>query len=427
MAESTGVDKPKKELRPGVGAYWGEEFKPYGMSTVKLISVALIVLMICTAAVLILYYVARETLIDEVRRQLVSVASTAALQIDAEKHKLLQTRADETTETYRSMKEVLRRIRVANPDIRFIYTMTSTDRPNIWQFVLDAEEDPAKVSHIGDEYDVSQYPQMKEAFSGAIADKQLSTDEWGTFLSGYAPIYDKDWQPIAILGVDMTQDNVQRRLHVLEGYSTLVWLIFLTLIILSTILYYQRTRLLTIQRDIAYQLSLTDQLTQLANRRRFDLMLDFEFQVASRYQRPLSLIMGDIDNFKQYNDTYGHLAGDELLRKLAHLIQASVRKVDLVARFGGEEFVILLPNTDAAGAVQLAEKIRKIIELEDFSPISGKTITPVTISFGVATYPTHAKTKEELLDHADDALYMAKQAGRNRTKIYINSEEVKKS
>jgi diguanylate cyclase (GGDEF)-like protein len=429
MDKPSEINKQKEiaeEPQPGVGAYWGAEFKPFGMSTAKLIGVAFAILLICTVAVLVLYYAARKTLIDEVRRQLIGVASTAALQIDADKHQLLQTRADESTATYRSLKEVLRRIRVANPDFRFIYTMTSTDRPNIWQFIVDAEDDPAEVSHIGDEYDISQYPEMQKAYTGAIADKQLATDKWGTFLSGYSPIYDKDWRPIAILGVDMTQDNVQRRLRILEAYSSIIWLILFSLTILASILYHQRTRLLTVQRDVAYQLSLTDQLTQLANRRRFDLMLDFEFQVATRYQRSLSLIMGDIDNFKRYNDTYGHPAGDELLRKLSHLIQASVRKVDLVVRFGGEEFVILLPNTDAAGAEQVAEKIRKVIETEEFYPIPGKQVTPITISFGIAAYPTHAESKEELLDHADDALYSAKHAGRNRTKTYTVPQEPNK-
>lgn len=416
----------KEELQPGVGAYWRSEFRPYGISLIKLIVVAFVVLLVCTIAVSVLYYAARKTVMDEVRRQLVCIASTAALQIDPVKHGQLKTHDDETTPTYKELREDLHRIRVANPDIRFIYTMTSTGRPNTWQFILDAEEDPAEVSHIGDEYDISKLPEMQKAYSGAIADRELNRDKWGVFLSGYAPIYDVNWQPIAILGVDMTQENVQRRLMLLEAYSSIIWLIFFVLIILSALLYHQRTRLLTVQRDVAYQLSLTDQLTQLANRRRFDLMFDFEFQVASRYNRPMAIIMGDIDHFKKYNDTYGHLAGDELLRKLSHLIQAGVRKVDLVVRFGGEEFAIVMPNTDIGGAEIVAEKIRKVVEAEEFYPIPGKQTTPVTISFGIAAYPIHAKTKEELLNYADDALYAAKQAGRNRTKTYTAPKEPEK-
>jgi diguanylate cyclase (GGDEF)-like protein len=419
-SEQSTQDKKNdpKKLKLGIGEYWNSVFRPLRMSTIKLLLISSIVLLICTFTVGFLYYAAKKTLLDQVRRQLVSIASTAALQVDSAKHAKLKTRADEVTPEYRELKEALHRIQVANPDIRFIYTMTSTDRPNIWQFIVDAEEDPAEVSHIGDEYDVSKYPQMKKAFSGALADIELSKDKWGVFLSGYSPIYNTDSQPIGILGVDMTQDNVYQRLLVLQRYSIGIWLIFFILVIFSTILYNQRTRLLTVQRDIAYQLSLTDQLTQLANRRRFDLMLEFEYQVAARYQRPLALIMGDIDNFKKYNDTYGHLAGDELLRKLSHLMQASVRKVDLVVRFGGEEFVIVMPNTDIAGAEIVAEKMRKVIETEEFYPISEKQVTPVTMSFGIAAFPTHADSKEELLSHADDALYAAKKAGRNRTKTY---------
>ncbi|MFB3895407.1 MAG: GGDEF domain-containing protein [bacterium] len=426
--DSTSQDnEPDTELsQPNALRYGTGENRPYGMSTIKLLMVSLIILIICTFTVAFLYKAARKTILDEVRHQLVSIASTAALQIDPVKHTKLKTRADENTPEYRDLKEALHRIRIANPDIRFIYTMASTDRPNTWQFIVDAEQDPAEVSHIGDEYDISKLPEMQKAFSGAIADKELSQDKWGTFLSGYAPIYNAELQPVAILGVDMTQENVRQRLFVLQGYSIAIWLIFFILVIATSILYYQRTHLLTVQRDVAYQLSLTDQLTQLANRRRFDIMLEFEYQVASRYQRPIALIMGDIDNFKNYNDTYGHLAGDELLRKLSHLIQASVRKVDLVARFGGEEFVIVMPNTDAAGAETVAEKIRKVIETEEFYPVSGKLITPVTISFGIAAYPTHAGSKEELLNHADDALYAAKQAGRNRVKTYTASQKPNK-
>jgi diguanylate cyclase (GGDEF)-like protein len=129
--------------------------------------------------------------------------------------------------------------------------------------------------------------------------------------------------------------------------------------------------------------------------------------------------MGDIDHFKKLNDTYGHLAGNNLLSKVAHLIKANVRIADLVARFGGEEFVIVMPNTDAIGAEIVAEKIRKVVEAESFL-IPGKEIMPVTISFGVVAYPTEAKTKEELLGHADDALLAAKKAGRNRTKTYTS-------
>ncbi len=409
----------QEELRPRVDEDQQVEFKPYRTNTAILIVGAFAVLLICTFAVGLIYYVARESLMNEIRHQLISIASTAALQIDPIKHAKLKSREDENTPEYKELKEVMHRIQIANPNIRFIYTMTRTDEPNIWQFIVDAEYNPAEVSHIGDKYDISKIPGILKAYSRPIADKEFNEDEWGIWLSGYAPIYDSNRQPIAVLGVDMTQEDVQRRLTLITIYSSIILLIFLTLVTLSAVLYYRWTRLLIVQRNLSYQLSLTDYLTQLANLRQLDLILDFELQVASRYNRPLALIMGDIDHFKKLNDTYGHLAGNNLLSKVAHLIKANVRIADLVARFGGEEFVIVMPNTDAIGAEIVAEKIRKVVEAESFL-IPGKEIMPVTISFGVVAYPTEAKTKEELLGHADDALLAAKKAGRNRTKTYTS-------
>jgi diguanylate cyclase (GGDEF)-like protein len=408
------------KLRSRVGSRRGAEYQAYGMSTTKLMGIASAILVICTAAVLVLYFVARRTIMEEVRRQLISVASTAALQIDPNKLSKLTSRSDESTPTYIELKHILQQIRDANPDIRFIYTMASTDQPGIWQFILDAEKDPAEVSHIGDEYEVSKLPELKKAFIEPIADNKLSKDKWGIFLSGYAPIYNAKQEPIGILGVDMTQANVHRRLMMLQGSSMVIWLIFFSLIILVSVLYYQRTHLLIVHRDVSHQL--TDPLTQLANQRRFDIMLDFEFQVAPQYNRPVSLIMGDIDHFKKYNDTYGQKTGDELLRQISSLIQANVRKIELAVRLSGGKFAIILPNSDITNAEQIAERIRNAVETKDFCPIPGKHYTLVTISFGVAAFPTHALSKKELIDHAEDALYTAKQAGRNQTRTYSSPE-----
>ena len=138
-----------------------------------------------------------------------------------------------------------------------------------------------------------------------------------------------------------------------------------------------------------------------------------EIQRAKRYKRPLSLIIFDIDHFKKINDTYGHKVGDEVLKALSKLIKKNIRKIDFAARWGGEEFVILAPETNVEGAKKLAEKLRQAVETYKF-PTVGK----VTISLGVAQLEPDEKP-EDFIVRADMALYKAKEGGRNRVEIAI--------
>lgn len=165
------------------------------------------------------------------------------------------------------------------------------------------------------------------------------------------------------------------------------------------------------------ELATTDALTGLTNRRVFDGRLCAEVDRAGRYQHPLSVLMLDIDHFKRVNDTYGHPAGDAVLQGLAGLLVKQVRTVDLAARHGGEEFVVLLPETDGGRAKGVGERIRKAVAGTPFLLPDGKEI-PVTVSIGVACYPACGGSAPELFERADQALYIAKQAGRNRVCLY---------
>ena len=155
-----------------------------------------------------------------------------------------------------------------------------------------------------------------------------------------------------------------------------------------------------------------DALTGLFNRRAFDAHLEGELARFDRYRRPFAVIMFDIDHFKSVNDTYGHDAGDEVLRKVGHIIAASLRDVDVAARFGGEEFTTLLPETDKTHAIEIAERIRNRIETTDFS-WQGTRI-PLTISAGVAAIPERGESAANVVHAADQLLYQAKRGGRNR-------------
>jgi diguanylate cyclase (GGDEF)-like protein len=161
------------------------------------------------------------------------------------------------------------------------------------------------------------------------------------------------------------------------------------------------------------RLAATDGLTNLWNHRRMHEMLREEMRRAARYHRPLSVLMLDVDNFKAFNGTYGHPQGDRLLRTMASVLLANTRSVDHVGRYGGEEFLTVLPETAKEHACQLAERMRSAIERE--AVVTGDDgVVRCTVSIGVASYPEDALNPSQLVQRADEALYMAKRAGKNR-------------
>lgn len=168
-------------------------------------------------------------------------------------------------------------------------------------------------------------------------------------------------------------------------------------------------------------LSYQDALTGIANRRMFDDVLEREWTAAQRYKQPLSLIMFDIDYFKQYNDFYGHLQGDECLRKIASILaNAEMRPRDLIARFGGEEFAIILPDTDDKAAHKIAEQFRTLIESLSIPHEGSEVSHYLTVSIGVSCMiPTQKSSLIAFLDKVDKLLYDAKSVGRNSVVISV--------
>lgn len=171
------------------------------------------------------------------------------------------------------------------------------------------------------------------------------------------------------------------------------------------------------------ELTLTDALTQLSNVRRLHPQLEDELARAERYTRKVSFVMIDIDHFKKYNDTHGHPRGDIVLQKVAQLMMQHVRVLDQVYRYGGEELCIVLPETDKETAFQVAERIRQVIAEYPFYQKQTQPDGNLTISAGVATYPTDAISKEGLIAHADEALYQAKAKGRNQVQVYQDKKQ----
>jgi diguanylate cyclase (GGDEF)-like protein len=185
------------------------------------------------------------------------------------------------------------------------------------------------------------------------------------------------------------------------------WLLTVSAVIVTSVMAAAlRARSDRLVRELA-EAARRDALTGLLNRRGFNDAMSLELERARRGDRQLAVLVADLDHFKSVNDNFGHGAGDDALRAFAALCVATVRKVDTVARIGGEEFALLLPDTDEAGGLLAAERVRRAV----------RDAQPISVSFGVAVFPGHGETGERLLHAADQALYAAKAAGRDRSEI----------
>ncbi|HET6371616.1 MAG TPA: diguanylate cyclase, partial [Nitrospiria bacterium] len=170
--------------------------------------------------------------------------------------------------------------------------------------------------------------------------------------------------------------------------------------------------------------AMTDGLTGLTNLRSFVARLEQEIERANRYSHPLSLILIDVDHFKEYNDRNGHLQGNQALVRLAQLLTKNSRKSNIVSRYGGEEFAILLPETGKQTAVQAAVRLRRAVEDADFPNQQNQPLGTLSISLGVSSYPQDADGQAALIEAADRSLYLAKRRGRNR--VCWQSRKIKK-
>ncbi|TMH24383.1 MAG: GGDEF domain-containing protein, partial [Betaproteobacteria bacterium] len=179
----------------------------------------------------------------------------------------------------------------------------------------------------------------------------------------------------------------------------------------------KRNREAALLRERLHEQAMRDRLTGLYNRHYVQEWFGLELHRAQRHGRPVAAIMLDIDHFKRFNDSFGHEAGDLVLRELAGALGRSTRGSDVASRYGGEEFLVLLPECPFDAALRRAERMREDVAKLELR-YDDRPLGPVTVSLGVAVFPDHASESEELLRHADEALYLAKQTGRNRVVAY---------
>ncbi len=213
---------------------------------------------------------------------------------------------------------------------------------------------------------------------------------------------------VAIVGVDKTR--------VLQGWHHRAWQFAIGFVLLLTLALLALHAHLTAlrQREDMRRLASTDVLTNIANRRHLlDIGID-ETERAARYAHAMSVMMLDIDRFKTINDTWGHPTGDRVIREVADVMNTIVRSMDTCGRLGGEEFAVILPETDAAGALVIAERLRVAIEQSEAARADNGTVVRFTVSIGIASLVPRVDSFESILQRADRALYRAKEGGRNR-------------
>ena len=337
------------------------------------------------------------------RARATEIAASAAARIPGEKHLTLRSREDEDTEDYREIAATLREVRDANPPTRFLTTHTRIEKRYV--IGVDPEEQESVRSHFGDEiFADDELPLV-------LADQEtnvntVSADEFGVWVNGLAPIRDASGAIVAVVVADLpalqSAGGESLRGDGRQSFAAMVQT--------------AAVRLSRAEID-----AVTDALTGLYNHRYLHERLSEELHRSREIEQPLSVLFCDLDHFKEYNDANGHSAGDAVLREVAHLIEQSVRNVDVAGRYGGEEFVVLLVETGRAAALAVAERIRERIHAAGFSANG----MPLTVSIGVAGYPEDADRREALLDKADAAMYLAKRRGRDQVAECGEQEEVR--
>jgi diguanylate cyclase (GGDEF)-like protein/excisionase family DNA binding protein len=326
-------------------------------------------------------------------------ARKAAALIDPEAHALLRTREDERRPEYAAISAALLAVCAANPPTRYISTHVRVGKKTV--IVCDSGEPAPNKPHVGDETLTDD--EFMDVFEGRSADVTvLFVDQWGVWISGVAPLLDSGGNVVAVVAADIPAAEGLAHLEGLHGKVAQTF---------SSML--QTAAAQAGRTEIE---AITDGLTGLYNHRYFHERLSEEIDRCAERDTGLALLFVDLDDFRAFNERRGHSAGDNALRTVARLIEESVRHVDLVSRFGGEEFAAVLLDVSEDGALEVAERIRAGIVATEFAPGGD----PLSVSIGVAVCPGDATFRDELIDKADWAMYLAKRRGRNKVVAFAS-------
>lgn len=316
---------------------------------------------------------------------------------------LTATKSDTQTESYLKINQQFRKIRLSNKACKFLYIIGQRDNKEYFFYVdsqIIASEEYAEPGLI--------YKEISQEYKDAIKSDISVTvgpvvDRWGRVVTALTPIKDEaTGVSIATLGMDITIEDWNDRIII---NSILLVGIVLFIAVLSFAL-----ALISKQNSKLKTISNIDELTSLYNRRKLNEVLDREIAISKRSKTPIGLIIIDLDHFKSINDNYGHAMGDKVLIELAAILKSYLRDSDLVARWGGDEFMVVCADISSDGLKILAQKICNTVMKHDFNSLN------LTVSCGAALL-AESDSADNLFKKADDALYKAKDAGRNCVKI----------
>jgi len=430
----------------------------FGLSTI----------LISTFTIAMFYRQAIGAIRWEVETKMLEVTSGATHLVDPAVHSTIQTKGDEKSTAYKITARRLGQFLRSSPDIRHIFTLVLGKRPGELRYVIDVGDRPPILASVGTPYAPAPSKLAAKVFvtKKPVICPETRRDRWGYYRTSFAPITDVQGRVVAVLGLE---SSVDRALHQQRAITYGAAVSFMTAVALAVLLSAVTSariskpilRLMAATRDIAdgnldckldidshdeigslaesfnsmiaslketqnvlMERANRDGLTGLYNHRYFHERLSQELKRSVRYGRPLSLLMIDLDGFKAINDKMGHPAGDLILRNVSKVLASSIRDIDIAARYGGDEFAVILPETGLDEAITLAERIRHVVDEGDSpneSREEARTLASqykLTVSIGVAAYPRHARQRDSLVAAADIAMYHAKNVSQNRVCSY---------
>jgi diguanylate cyclase (GGDEF)-like protein/excisionase family DNA binding protein len=334
--------------------------------------------------------------IAEGRRTAAGIAGRAAAALDADECIMLREYRDEHRPEYASVTRKLREAREASGSARYVTVFGRDSRKTI--VLADSAAGSSDSPRLGDE--IVSDDELLEVFAGrTLPANVLFVDQWGVWISGVAPVTDSDGAVVAVVAADIPATEGVTEV---EGLRSNVAQTFASMLHTTAA-----------QSGRSELEAITDGLTGLYNHRYFHERLSYEIERSQETGTSIALLFCDLDNFRSFNELHGHGSGDKALRAVARVLESSVRHVDLTARYGGEEFAAILIDTDEAGALEVAERVRAGITR---TAVAGSD--SLSVSIGVATCPKDATFKDELVDKADWAMYLAKRRGRDQVMTF---------
>jgi diguanylate cyclase (GGDEF)-like protein/excisionase family DNA binding protein len=332
----------------------------------------------------------------EGRRAAADIAGRAAASLDADECIMLREYRDERRPEHASVTRKLREACEASGSARYVTLFGRDSRKTI--VLADSAPGSTDSPRIGDE--VVTDDELLEVFAGrSLPANVLFVDQWGVWISGVAPVTDSDGAVVAVVAADIPATEGVTEV---EGLRSNVAQTFASMLHTTAA-----------QSGRSELEAITDGLTGLYNHRYFHERLSYEIERSQETGTSIALLFCDLDNFRTFNELHGHGSGDKALRAVARVLEGSVRHVDLTARYGGEEFAAILIDTDEAGALEVAERVRAGITR---TVVAGNDT--LSVSIGVATCPKDATFKDELVDKADWAMYLAKRRGRDQVMTF---------